>query len=298
MNTEKNIRAYAAWVAICITWGTTYLAIRIGVKDLPPVVFAGLRWIIAGTFLLVVLLLRGYKLPKRKDLIPLTIVALCLLGIGNGFVVFGEQYLPSGLAALLITTVPFWIVVIEFIMPHGKKINYLTVIGILLGFIGIILIFGNDLGALFHGGNIKGVIGLMIADFGWAVGSVYSKYKKIDAHPLVGAAVEMIIAGIVLSILALFLGEFTHLSFTTNSLLAFGYLIVFGSLFGYTFYIYAIAHLPVSFVSTYAYINPIIALFLGWLILDESITANIIFAAFIILVGVMLVKKGSDKTNS
>ncbi len=297
MENEKNIRAYGAWIAVCIIWGTTYLAIRIGVKDLPPALFAGLRWLIAGPILMLILWSRGYKLPRKKDLAHLAVVGIFLLGIGNGLVVFSEQFLPSGLTALLITTVPFWIVAIESFMPHGTRMNLFTAGGILAGFLGIILIYGNDWSSLLKTENLEGIIGLMLAVIGWSIGSVYSKYKKVDVHPLMGAAVEMVIAGIVLLLAALFLGEFSNFNFTPDGFYAFVYLIIIGSLLGYASYIYAIAHLPVSFVSTYAYINPIIALFLGWIILNETISMNIILATLIILAGVMMVKKGSGSTK-
>ena len=294
MEKEKNTRAYLAWVLLCFIWGTTYLAIRIGVKDLPPILFAGLRWLIAGPILLFFLILRKYELPKKSDFIHLTIVGLALLGIGSSFVVFAEQYIPSGLAALLITTLPFWVVGIESLLPNRKKINIKVIGGIFLGLVGVGLIFGSDIKNLFNPSYISGVVGLMIAVIGWTAGSLYSKYNKISVHPLMGAAFQMIIAGVVLTILAAGIGEFSSITFTTESLSAFIYLVVAGSLIGYASYIYAIAHLPVSFVTTYAYINPIIALFLGWLVLNETLDFTIIIAAVIILAGVILVKKGSD----
>ncbi len=294
MTKEKNFRAYIAWLSICTIWGTTYLAIRVGVKDLPPILFAGLRWIIAGPILYLFLRWRGYELPKKSDLIHLAIVAITLLGIGNGLVAFGEKFVPSGLTALLITTVPFWIVGIETFLPHGKKINIKVAGGLVLGLAGVALILGDDLKGLLNSNYLIGVISLMIAVVGWSAGSVYSKYKKVTVHPLMGAAVEMIIAGVVLTIIASVLGEFSQLKFTSESLTAFIYLIIFGSLIGYSSYIYSIAHLPVSFVSTYAYINPVIALFLGWLILGEEISFRILIATAIILAGVMLVKRGNE----
>ena len=295
MSEKENFKAYLALVAIYIIWGTTYLAIRIGVKDLPPILFAGLRWSIAGPILLITLKFRGFGLPKKQELIPLAIVGLSLLGIGNVFVVFGEQWVPSGLTALLVTTVPFWIVGMESLLPKGVKINRIIFSGLLLGLGGVVIIFGGDIEKLFDSSYLGGVMGIMLAVFGWSAGTVYSKYKKINVHPLMGASVQMIIAGVVLTILGLSLGEWGDLHFTTGSFWAFIYLIIFGSLAGYGSYIYAIAHLPISLVSTYAYVNPIIALFLGWWILGEEISVTIIIAAVIILGGVALVKKGSSK---
>ncbi|MBM4172432.1 MAG: multidrug DMT transporter permease [Ignavibacteria bacterium] len=293
MTYKDNLKAYIAWSSICIIWGTTYLAIRIGVEDLPPMLFAGMRWLIAGPILLLVLRIKGYAIPKKSDFIPIAIIGLSLLGLGNGFVVFAEQWVPSGLTSLLITTVPFWMVGLEFITPNSDKLNKKIVAGLILGLAGVGLIFWGDLENLFNVSYLLGVIGLMIAVISWSAGSVYSKYKKVSVHPLMSAAFQMTIAGVVLSTFGISLGEISSLHFTKESLIAFSYLIVFGSLIGYASYIYAIAHLPVSLVSTYAYVNPIIALFLGWLILDEKITLTIIIASIIILLGVAVVKKGT-----
>jgi len=295
MSDKKNIYPYFALFSIYIIWGTTYLAIRIGVEELPPVLFTGFRWIAAGPILMGILLLRNYKLPNKKDWIHLGISGLLLLGGGNGFVVFAEQWVPSGLTALIITTVPFWIVGIEALLPQGKKINLFGALGLLLGFAGIALIFGGNINQLFEPSYFKGVVGLLLAEVCWAAGTIYSKYKKVSIHPLMGAAGQMLFAGIVITFLGLILGEWSQFHFTNSSLIAYLYLVIFGSLLGYGSYIYAIAHLPVSLVATYAYVNPIIALFLGWLILDEPMTIWIVVGSVVILSGVTLVKKGSGQ---
>jgi drug/metabolite transporter (DMT)-like permease len=292
---ERNTRAYLSLLSIYIVWGTTYLAIRIGVENLPPVLFTGLRWIAAGPIMLILLLIRKYKLPNKNDMLHLGIIGLLLLGGGNGLVVFAEQWVPSGLTALLITTVPFWIVGLEALIPKGNRINLTIILGLILGLAGVTIIFGGDLKNLFNSSNIGGVIGLMFAVFFWSAGSVYSKHKKVTVHPLMGAAIQMIIAGITMTVLGLIIGEGNKLHFTSSGFYAYLYLVIFGSLIGYSSYVYAIAHLPISLVATYAYINPIIALFLGWLVLDEKISHWIVIAAVVILCGVMMVKKGSEK---
>jgi drug/metabolite transporter (DMT)-like permease len=295
MDKEKNTRAYLALFSIYIIWGTTYLAIRIGVENLPPVLFTGLRWIVAGPLLLIILLLKKYKLPNKDDLLHLGISGLLLLGGGNGLVVFAEQWVPSGLTALLITTVPFWVVGLDAIISQGKKINPTILLGLLLGLVGVGIIFGGDFVRLFDPSYLSGIIGLMFAVVLWSVGTLYSKYKKISVHPLMGAATQMIIAGIVITALGLILGEGSKFHFTNSSFYSYLYLVIVGSLVGYGSYVYAIAHLPVSLVATYAYVNPVIALFLGWLVLDEKISLWVILAAVVILIGVTLVKKGSEK---
>ncbi len=292
---KENYKAYIAWIAVCIIWGTTYLAIRVGVETLPPMLFAGVRWIIAGTIFLIYLRMRGKKLPSKKDLIPLAVIGLLLLGMGNGLVVVAEQWINSGLTALLLTTTPLWFVLIEYFLPQGSKINFLIISGIVLGLIGIILIFGSHLNELLEASYLKGILCLLGAVIAWAAGSVYSKYRKTDLHPLMGAAFQMLIAGIALSSIGFSLGEASEVNLTQNGLLAFAYLTCVGSIFGYGSYIYAISHLPLALVSTYSYINPIIALFLGWLILDERLDLMILISAVIIIAGVLLVKKGSMK---
>lgn len=260
---KEIVKAYWAWAAVSIIWGTTFLAIRIAVADLPPMLFAGTRWLIAGTILLVFLRLCGIRFPNLNEFLHLSVVGILLLGVSHGLVVVAEIWIPSGLASLLITTIPFWVVGIEVLLPGDPKFNLHTVLGLLFGITGVLLIFGGELDSLLNPEYFLGILILLAAVFVWAVGSVYSKYKKTDVAPLMGAAAQMLVAGFLQFILGMLLGEYEVFSFTQNSLLAFIYLIIFGSLISYTSYIYALKHLPVSFVTTYAYINPVIALFLG-----------------------------------
>ncbi len=290
-----SFRAYSAWIAVCIIWGTTYLAIRIGVEHIPPMLFAGLRWIIAGVIFVSFLRLRGKKLPSKKDLIHISVVGISLIGIGNGLVVTGEQYIGSGLAALLITTVPFWVVGMEAFIPTGPKINIMILSGLLLGLTGVTLIFNGNWSDLLDPSYLLGVICILGAVLAWSFGTVYSKYKKVSVHPLMSAAVQMLIAGTAQTILGSFLGEWSGISLHMDGVISFFYLVFIGSMFGYGSYIYAIEHLPLSLVSTYAYINPIIALFLGWLVLDEKLNLPIIIAAVVIIAGVIIVKQGARR---
>ena len=294
MNKEKT-RAYLSLFSIYIIWGTTYLAIRIGVEELPPVLFAGLRWFIAGPIMFLFLAYKKYKLPTPNDIIHLAIPGILMLGIGNGFVVFAEQYIPSGLAALLITTTPFWMVGMESLLPGKRRPNLIVILGIVVGLVGVSLIFGSDFKELFKSENLLGVVSILFAVIGWAGGTIYSKYKKVTIAPLMGAAVQMSIAGIVMTSFGISIGELKAIHLSFDGLMAFFYLVAVGSWIGYGSYIYALNHLPVSLVSTYAYVNPVIALFLGWLILDEQISTSIVIAAIVIFAGVLLVKKGSEK---
>jgi len=293
MHEKYGIKAYLAWITICIVWGTTYLVIRIGVSDLPPMLFAGIRWIIAGVLMTILLNLRHYKLPALKDLKHLAVVGILLLGVGNGLVVVAEQWLPSGLTALILSTQPFWIVGMEYFLPDRPKINLFIIAGLLLGTAGVIIIFARDLNIAFDFNIVIGGICLLGAVIAWSVGSLYWKYKKSDVRPLMGASIQMLIAGVLQTTLGLILGEQNGFHLTQNGVFALGYLIVFGSILGYASYIYTVTKLPLSLVSTYAYINPIIAILLGWYILDEPLTITVFIASGLILIGVALVKRGN-----
>ena len=289
-----NIKAYIAWIAICVIWGTTYLAIKIGVTELPPMLFAGFRWIPAGIILIILMNLRGHSLPWLKDLKHLAVVGIALIGIANGLVVVAEQWIDSGLTALLLSTLPFWMVGFESFMPKGPKINLYINAGLVTGIIGVLLLFARDLEVLMDANLLIGALCLLGAVISWSLGSIYSKYVKVTVHPMMGASVQMLIAGILQTALGFLLGEHSHFQITYDGILAMSYLIVFGSIIGFASYIYAIEHLPLSLVSTYAYINPVIALVLGWYFLNEELTIYVLFSAILILLGVTLVKKGSS----
>jgi drug/metabolite transporter (DMT)-like permease len=291
----ENTKAIIAWLNVCVIWGTTYLVIRIGVGHMPPMLFAGIRWVIAGGIFIAVLKWRGRSLPKANEIVHLAVVGFTLIGFGNGLVVFAEQWIPSGLAALVITTVPFFMVGMETLIPRGPKLNATILTGLIMGLGGVCLIFGEDIKYLTDPNNLIGVLALLGAVIFWSTGSLYSKYVKLDVHPLMGASVQMLMAGIVLSVIGISIGELPRLRFEINGLLSLAYLVIAGSFIGYTSYIYAIAKLPLSLVSTYAYINPVIALFLGWIILDEKLNFQIVIAAVVILVGVFIVKQGTAK---
>jgi drug/metabolite transporter (DMT)-like permease len=292
---KDNFKAYFAWIAVCIIWGTTYLAIRIGVEDIPPMLFAGLRWIIAGSIFILILKASGKSLPKKENLKHIAVMGIAMLGFGNGLVVVGEQWISSGLAALLITTVPFWIVGMESVLPTGPKLNYKIILGLIVGILGVTFIFGSDWDDLFKIEYLLGVLSIFGAVVAWSFGSVYSKYKKVGVHPLMSASIQMLIAGTLQVVLGLILGEQNSISYTQEGLFSLAYLIVFGSIFGYGSYIYAIEHLPLSLVSTYAYVNPVIAVFLGWFFLNEKLDLLIVIGAVVIIGGVILVKQGTQK---
>lgn len=296
MHSEK-LKAYAAWGTVSIFWGTTYLAIRVGVEVLPPALFAGIRFAIAGLIFIPILILRGYALPTRKELGNITVVAILLLTIANGSVVWAEQWLPSSLAALIVATLPFCMVGMESLLPKGDRLSSKKILGIVIGFLGLILLLWPDLKGTMDPAYLKGVLVILIAPLSWAGGSLYSKYRTIQTKPLMAAAVQMLIAGIILTTVGVTSGELHRFTLDPKGLVAVGYLVIFGSLVGYSSYIYALAHLPASVVSTHAYVNPVIAVILGWLLLGERLDWLVLGATATILLGVVLVQTSSSQKS-
>ena len=298
MDRNEKIKAYAAWGCVSFFWGTTYLAIRIGVETLPPALFAGIRFLIAGLIFMFFLRVRGYALPKRNELLDNAVVSIALLVVANGTVVWAEQWVPSSLAALIVATLPFWMVGINAVLPRGDKLAAKKVFGILIGFSGLILLLWRDIRSSVDPAYLRGILVLFIAPIAWGAGSIYSKNREIETRPLMAAAFQMAVAGVVLVLIGAVLGEFTRLTLHPRGWLALVYLAVFGSIVGYSSYIYSLAKLPAAFVSTYAYINPIIAVILGWLLLDERLSVTTALATGVILLGVVLVKTEYSKDRA
>lgn len=291
---KEKITAYSAWGAVCLFWGTTYLAIRIGVRTIPPGLFGGLRFLTAGLLFLAYLKWRGHAFPRRRELLDMAIVGITLLAISNGLVIWAEQWVPSSIAALLVATLPFWMAGFEAVLPAGESLTLRKVIGIVIGFSGIVILFSPEIRTSFDRTYLKGILAMLFAPLCWAAGSVYSKSRPAKSHPLMGASVEMIVAGGVLLLVGCLFGEWNRLSLNVEGLAATAYLIVFGSIVGYGSFIYALAKLPATKVAMYAYVNPVIAVLLGWLILNERMDWSVILATAVVLLGVVLVKSSKS----
>ncbi|HEX6623474.1 MAG TPA: EamA family transporter [Pyrinomonadaceae bacterium] len=292
MANREKWAAYGAWAAVCFFWGTTYLAIRVGLETLTPMLFAGLRFLIAGGVLFFVMgRQRNARLPKGREWLHLAFVGLLLLGVGNGAVVWAEQWVPSGMASLLVATSPFWVVALERFRKDGERVGVRGVVGMLVGFAGLGLLLAPQLfDASVSAYLLLGALAIQIGCFTWTVGSMYAKHRPVGVAPLMGAAVQMLIAGAVLTLVGTFLGEWSEISFSARSAGALAYLVVFGSIVAYSAYTYALQKLPLSLVSTYSYINPVIAVLLGWLVLAEPLDWRVGAATAIILLGVALLK--------
>jgi drug/metabolite transporter (DMT)-like permease len=289
---REKLGAYGAWAAVCFFWGTTYLAIAVGLETMPPMLFAGLRFLIAGGILFFLMTRqRNMRLPAGREWLHLGVVGLLLLGVGTGAVVWAEQWVPSGMAALLVATSPFWAAGLERLRKDGERVGLSHIVGMLVGFGGLLFLLAPQLtGAEMNGPLLLGVLVIQVGCFSWQAGSVYAKHRPTGVAPLMGAAVQMLWAGVALTLLGTVLGEWGELRFSGRSLGALFYLVVFGSIVAYSAYIYAVQKLPLSLVSTYSYVNPLIALWLGWMILGERLGWREVGAALIILSGVALVK--------
>jgi drug/metabolite transporter (DMT)-like permease len=283
-------RAYAAWAIVCLLWGTTYLAIRISLETIPPLLMAGFRWTTAGSLLVIMLKLRGEQLPSRRAWPSLAVLGLLLLGFGNGAVVWAEQTVPSGLTAVLVAMCPFWMVGLEALMPDGDRLTPRRVIGLLVGFAGILTLVWPEVHV--GGGRrfLGGVISTQIACVGWAVGSTYARRRGHEENVLAAAAFEMLFGGMLLLAAGAAIGEWRNVAFNPRTSAALAYLIVFGAIAGFSAYAYALKHLPVATVSLYAYVNPIIAVILGTMVLQEPFNVRMATAAGIVLAGMALVR--------
>ena len=291
MTGREKLLAYGSWAAVCVFWGTTYLAIRVGLETLTPMLFGGLRFLVAGTVLLAFMRWRGARLPRGREWFEVSLVGLLLLGVGNGVVVWAEQWIPSGMAALLVATSPFWVAGAEMLVRDGERVGRTAVAGMLIGFGGLALLVAPQIfGATLDARYLLGVVALQIGCASWSGGSVYAKRHQTRVKPLMSAAVQMLVAGAALTLVGTVKGEWATFHFSPRTFGAFAYLVVFGSLVAYSAYTYAIQNLPLSLVSTYSYVNPVIAVLLGWLLLGEPMGWRVIGATVIILCGVALVK--------
>ena len=284
--------AYGAWAAVCFFWGTTYLAIRVGLETFEPTLFAGLRFVVAGAVLFFVMgRQRNARLPVGREWLDLGVTGLMLLGVGNGAVVWAEQWVPSGMAALLVATSPFWAAALERVQKEGERVGLRGLLGMAVGFGGLAMLVGPQLfGAEMNGKYLLGVVIIQVGCFFWQAGSVYAKRRPTGVSPLMASAVQMLWAGLALTLAGTLAGEWGGMRLSAKGAGALLYLIVFGSIVAYSAYMYAIQQLPLSLVSTYSYVNPLVALALGWLVLSEPLGWREAGAALVILLGVALVK--------
>ncbi len=287
-----NKKAYAAWLAVCVLWGTTYLAIAIALETIPPLFMAGFRYVLAGVLLVAVLKVSGERMPPLSSWGRLAMLGVLLLGLGNGGLVWAEQTIPSGFAALLVAMTPFWMVGIDALMPDGESLTRRRVLGLIVGFVGIAMLVWPEIEVRRGGrGFLEGVVAAEIACVGWALGSNYARRRGHEENVLVAAAFEMLFGGLFLVAGGSLRQEWRVLAVTARTFTAWAYLVLFGGIAGFSAYAYALKHLPLSTVSLYAYVNPIIAVALGTLVLGEPFSPRIAVAAAVVIVGMWMVRR-------
>lgn len=287
-----NLLGWAALVVVYLVWGSTYLAIRVGVRDLPPLTMAGLRYLAAGLLLYPIAVrtgaaqLRSTDKPGRRQWLGAALIGFLLLVVGNGGLSIGEQTLDSGFAAVLVATVPLWMILFAWPINHDRPTKR-SLGGLGIGLIGVAVLAGAGSGS----GHLIGVVVVLGASCAWGLGSVLAHRLALPRRALVAAALEMIAGGVLLLIAAAFRGEYGRIHWSqvpTNGWLALLYLIGPGSLLAFTAYGYALSHLPLSTVSTYAYVNPVVAVALGVAILGEPLTTYEVIGTVLIIASVVL----------
>lgn len=285
----------AAYAAVYVIWGSTYLAIHFAIETLPPFLMAGVRFLVAGLLMYGWIRLRGgAAAPDRVEWRSALVVGAFLLLGGNGGVVWAEQRVPSGLAALLVATVPLWMVLLEW-GGGGPRPRARVIAGIAIGFAGLAILIGPA--DLLGGGaaDLTGALVLVVASFSWAIGSVVSRRVRLPDSPLLGTGMEMIGGGALLLLFGTLVGEWGRLDLAAaspRSLWAVLYLIIFGSLVGFTAYVWLLRHVEIAKVSTYAYVNPVVAVLLGWALAGEALTLRVVLAATVIITGVAFITSG------
>jgi len=280
------------FAVVYVIWGSTYLAMKVGIESFPPLLLAGTRHLTVGLVLYPILRWKTRERPTWEQWRTAIVTGSLLLFIGNGGVCVAEETVPSGVAALLVATVSLWMVIVDWVRPGGHRPASRILVGIVLGFGGLVLLVGPS--RLGGSGRVdfKGSAILVIASLAWACGSVYSKHGSLPRSPLLGVTMQGLAGGAALWIAGFLTGEvreFHIAAISLRSWIAISYLIVFGSLLGFTSYLYILKNSTAARVGTYALVNPVVALFLGWLLAGESITMRTLLAAGVILTAVVLV---------
>lgn len=288
--------AYWALAAVCFFWGTTYIAIRMGVRDVPPFIFAGVRFGLAALLALAIGAFRKGPRPKPRDWKRIAWTALVMLTAGNGTLSWASQWVPAGIASLIVVTTPFWMV--GFGRFAGETVRPRAWAGLIIGFIGLIVLLWPDLRvAEFGSGFLLGSLALSCSSASWGYGAIYTKRKPIDVEPWTRMGLQCFFASVYLFSMGFLRGEQARWNPTPEAWAAIIYLVIFGSIVGYGCFVYCLERLPTEQSSIYAYVNPIVAVGLGAVMLGEPLTPNMIMATPLVLWGVWLVNTGKRPTT-
>jgi drug/metabolite transporter (DMT)-like permease len=294
-DSRRRWTAAVSFAALYLIWGSTYAVIRVGVAELPPALFAGVRLVLAGMLMaLYARAVSGQRLPlSRREWRIVIISGLTMLGTANGLVAWSEQWLPSGQAALLVATAALWLAGFGAWGDGGHKLDARTFAGLAIGFAGTTMLLWPESGFMLK--NFGAQIGILFGALSWSAGSIYIKRQRPRTPPLMSAGLQSFTAGVFLSAIGFATGESAHWVWTASSLWALAYLIVFGSCMGYAAYIWLLHHVRPAALGTYAYVNPAVAVILGWLFLGEVLTPLETVSMVVILAGVVLVTTGKTR---
>jgi len=290
-----KLKVWLALWSVYIIWGSTYLAIRIAVETIPPFLMAAARMLAAGVILYAWMMASGAPKPTRREWKVTGVIGVFLLVGGNGLVTWSEQRLTSSVAAVIIGSMPLWIVLLDAIRPGGIKPHWLTVAGVLIGFLGIVILIDPfNLSQSSQSVDMIGALALVLAALSWSIGSIYGRenHAQLPKTPLLVSGMEMLIGGLGLLLVGTLTGEWSRLNLAAispNSLFALGYLIFFGSIIAFASFSWLLGAAPTPLVATYAYVNPLVAIVLGNLIAQEPISLRLIFSTLLIIGAVVLI---------
>jgi len=287
---HSRVQVALAFAAIYLIWGSTYLAIRYAVETIPPLLMMGMRHTTAGILVYGWARSRGAATPKLKHWAYAAIAGLFLFAVGHGILAWAEQKIPSGMAALLCATLPLWTVLVAHVQGAEQKVSGRAWAGLILGFAGVVILIGPS-NLRGHGTlSLLGILAAISSSLAWAIGTVYSKSVRISSSSVLSAAMQMIAGGVLLLVAAIASGESMHVaSFSLRSSLALVYLTLFGSIIAFTIFTWLLTVASPSRVSTFAYVNPMVAVLLGWALAGEAMGWNTWVAAIVIIAGVALV---------
>jgi drug/metabolite transporter (DMT)-like permease len=294
---HEKAAAWAAFAVVCVVWGTTYLFIAIALETIPPLLLTAARFVTAGLIMLGISTLRGDAIPRdARTLGNLALIGFLMVGVGNLAVVWAEQWVPSGLAALLVATAPFWMAIIETFRTQGERVDVRSGLGMLIGFIGVaLLVTPGGSGGAWSIPFLLGALAIQVGGICWQLGSAHGKYNVRHVPLMTSAALQMLFGGLIVGVAGFAIGEGPRFTLNARTFGALAYLTIFGSILAYSAYVFALAHMRTTHSSLYAYVNPVVAVFLGWLILNEPLTWTSIIAMLVILGGVALVQSSGPR---
>jgi drug/metabolite transporter (DMT)-like permease len=293
MINSTNYLPYLALAAVCIIWGTTYLALRIAVLHFPPFLFTALRQTIAGLLLIGMVMAIAKPLwPSRDHIIRQAIGGFFMISLGNGLVAWAELHIPSGIAAIICSLMPVMVILINLSINRNERPTIPIFLGVLIGMVGIVMIFGEHVAEFSKSEYLVGIFMTVLAVLSWAGGSIWIKKYPNEINPFINAGLQLFFGGLFLFPVSLAFDDLTQVKWSSEAFYSLLYLIAFGSIIAYASYMYALKKLPMTIVSLYAYVNPLVAVVLGWLILDEKLNLKIWFAILITVAGIYIVNRG------